>query len=220
MNLLHSAKNFFERWAAVIAVVFLAGNHLIGTVGLNSEQHLLFEKVSWVNLLFSLLVVVAFQKPLNRNVVLFSVFAFVLGMLVEILGVNTGFPFGIYYYTEKFGTQLLGVPLIIGANWVLLSYCCGMLVQPYFGNDAIKIVTASALMLVLDLLLEPFAIRHSFWLWKSGTPPMQNFFSWFVVSLPIQWIFCKRMKGSTNKISSTYLFILVVFLLTDLLASP
>ncbi|MCW5906591.1 MAG: carotenoid biosynthesis protein [Chitinophagales bacterium] len=212
-------KIFFERWSAVIAIVFLAGNHLIGAVGINSEQRLLFEKVSWINLLLSLLVVIAFQKPLNRNVLFFAAFAFALGMLVEILGVNTGFPFGIYYYTEKFGAQLFGVPLIIGANWVLLSYCCGMLVQPHFGNDVVKIVAASALMLVLDLLLEPFAIRHSFWVWESGTPPMQNFLSWFVVSLPIQWVFCKQMKASTNKISIVYLFVLVAFLIADLLAS-
>lgn len=219
MNLLHKGKILFERWSAAIAVIFLAGNHLIGAVGLNSEQSLLFEKVSWVNLLLSLLVIIAFQQPLNKNVLFFGLFAFLLGMLVEILGVNTGFPFGMYYYTEKFGTQLFGVPLIIGANWVLLSYCCGMLAQPYFGNDGIRIIAASALMLAFDLLLEPFAIRHSFWVWQSGAPPLQNFLSWFVVSLPIQWIFCKLMKGSTNKINSSYLFILAAFLLADLLVS-
>jgi putative membrane protein len=210
---------FLQRHLAFIAMLFLAANHAIGVVGLNTQQRLLFENVSWINLLLSLLVLLAFQKPLGKNTLTFSAFAFALGMLVEVLGVNTGFPFGTYYYTQKFGTQVFGVPLIIGLNWVLLSYCCGLLVQPYFNNDLLKIVAASALMLALDLLLEPFAIQHTFWVWKDVTPPIENFLSWFVVSLPIQWVFRKQMAGSSNKISTAYLFILVSFLIADLLAS-
>jgi putative membrane protein len=218
MNLLHSAQQFLQRWSAVIAIAFLAANHLIGAVGLSTQQRTVFENVSWLNLLLSLVVVIAFQKPLGKNMLLFVTVAFTVGMLVEISGVNTGLPFGAYYYTPKFGTQVLGVPLIIGFNWVLLSYCCGILVQLYFSNNVMKIVAASMAMLAIDLLLEPFAIRYTFWVWKEGTPPMQNFLSWFVVSLPIQWVFCKQMAGSSNRISSAYLLILVAFLLTDLFA--
>lgn len=219
MNWLLSAQHFLKRKGAFIAILFLAANHAIGAVGLNTQQRLQFENVSWINLLLSLLVVLAFQKTLSKNTLVFAAFAFTLGMLVEILGVNTGFPFGTYYYTDKFGIQVWGVPLIIGLNWVLLSYCCAILTESHFSNDWLKIVAASALMLALDVLLEPFAIRHSFWVWKDATPPIQNFLSWFVVSLPIQWVFRKQLAGSSNKISTAYLFILVAFLMADLLAS-
>ena len=65
MNLLHSAQNFLQRRAALIAIMFLAANHLIGVVGLSTQQRTLFEDVSWINLLLSLGVVIAFQKTLS-----------------------------------------------------------------------------------------------------------------------------------------------------------
>jgi putative membrane protein len=205
---------------AVAAIAILAVNHAIGVVGLNVGSHrALFENVSWVNLLLSLLLVLGFQQPFRLKFFYWCLFTFSIGMAAEVMGVQTEFPFGSYYYTEKFGIQLLGVPLIIGVNWVLLSYCCGVLVQPYFSNHWLKIIAASLVMLALDLLLEPFAIRHQFWVWKNTNPPLQNFISWFVVSLPIQWAYFKLIPGNRNPISFSYLIILVLFLLADLAAS-
>ncbi|MBK7149501.1 MAG: carotenoid biosynthesis protein [Bacteroidetes bacterium] len=205
---------------ALVIILFMVINHTIGVVGLQVDSlQATFESVSWLNLLLSFVLVGGFQRPFNKRFFLFALLAFSLGMLAEVLGVNTGFPFGSYYYTEKFGWQILGVPLIIGLNWALLSYCCGLLIQDYFKADLWKVLSASALMLLIDLLLEPFAIRHRFWVWQSVTPPLQNYLSWFVVSLPIQYGFLKLLPTSKNQIALPYLLILVLFLLADLIAA-
>ena len=220
MNSLQPDSTSILNRSALMSVLFMVINHSIGVVGLqvNSLQAK-FESVSWLNLLLSFILVFGFQRPFNRHIFRFAWLAFVIGMLAEVLGVNTGFPFGSYYYTEKFGWQIIGVPLIIGFNWVLLSYCCGLLVQDYIKTDLWKVLFASALMLLIDLLLEPFAIRHRFWVWQSVTPPLQNYLSWFVVSIPIQYGFIKFLPSSKNQIATPYLLILVLFLLADLVAT-
>ncbi len=218
MNLFHKFSHSIVSRLPLLAICFLVINHAIGVVGLNSELHKQdFENISWLNLLLSFILVFVFQRPFHKRVMSFALLAFGIGMIAEVLGVNTTFPFGSYYYTEKFGPQILGVPLIIGVNWVLLSYCCGNFTNTYLHSKWLKVFSASALMLALDLLLEPFAIRHNFWVWGNGTPPLQNYVSWFVVSLPIQYLFLHFVPGSRNPISLSYIIILVLFLTADLL---
>jgi uncharacterized membrane protein len=50
-------------------------------------------------------------------------------MLVEIIGINTGFPFGHYYYSNILKIQFLSVPVIIGINWVVLTYSTAIIAQ-------------------------------------------------------------------------------------------
>lgn len=220
MNLSHRFRHTVFAWLPFLGICFLVINHAIGVMGLNSEIHKQdFENISWLNLLLSFILVFVFQRPLHNRLLLFAVLAFCIGMIAEMLGVNTTFPFGSYYYTEKFGPQILGVPVIIGINWVLLSYCCGNVTDRYIHSKWLKVLSASALMLALDLLLEPFAIRHSFWVWENGVPPLQNYISWFVVSLPIQYSFQYFLTGSRNSISLPYIIILALFLVADLLAA-
>ena len=47
-------------------------------------------------------------------------------MLAEILVVSYGIIFGNYKYGEILGYKVLGVPLIIGINWCILSLIKGV----------------------------------------------------------------------------------------------
>ncbi len=38
-------------------------------------------------------------------------------------------------------------------------------------------------MLLMDLLIEPVAIHLGYWSWTGGDIPIQNYLSWFVISL-------------------------------------
>lgn len=194
----------------------MAINHLIGVAGLNMPaSSALFQSVSWVNLLLSLILVVVGHKPLNAKFAAFCSFAFVVGMLAEIAGVNTGKPFGVYYYTEHFGWQIAGVPIIIGLNWVLLSYACALTVTQLIAPGWKSILAASILMVVVDILLEPFAIRHGFWVWQNVWPGAENYLAWFVVALPIQVAFQRLVGKTVNMTGIAYLLILLLFLAAD-----
>lgn len=201
---------------ALAAVAVILINHVMGLIGLNvvAYKHL-FENLSAVNLLLSFILVIVFQKPLNGNFILFCAAAFAVGMAAEICGVNTGQPFGIYDYTSALGPQLFSVPLIIGLNWILLSYVCTVVVKEYIPGKWPKMVAAALLMVTIDLLLEGFAIRHHLWVWQNALPPVQNFVAWFFVALLIQLAAGKWIPKAHNILAGPYLLILFLFLIAD-----
>jgi len=202
---------------SLAACFLIAINHVIGIIGLNDPSYQrLFENLAYINLLLSFALVMVFHSPINKGLVFFCMTSFVIGMTAEIIGVNTGYPFGKYYYTQAFGVQLYQVPVIIGVNWILLSYVSGMAMNNYFTRSSQRIIAASLLMVAIDILLESFATRHHFWVWQRGSPPLQNYFAWFLVSLPIQFIFQQLVSVASNIQSLRYLVILTCFLAIDL----
>ena len=203
-----------------VAFVIIAVNHCIGLLGLNSTfYHALFEKISFLNLLLSFILVMIFHRPFDLRLFIFCVFAFMVGMAAEIAGVNTAYIFGSYHYTPPFGWQVMGVPLIIGINWILLSYVCGVVVAGLFQRVLLRIISAGILMVWIDLLLERFAIRHHFWVWESSVPPLSNYVSWFCISIIIQIGYIALIPYSRNPLAPYYLAILLLFLSGDMLIS-
>jgi putative membrane protein len=43
-------------------------------------------------------------------------------------------------------------------------------------------------MVLLDLMIEPVAIRLDFWHWQGGSIPIQNYIMWFLVAMFMNWI--------------------------------
>jgi uncharacterized membrane protein len=50
--------------------------------------------------------------------------AYAFGLGIEVLGVHTGWPFGVYEYDASLGVQLFGVPLIVPCAWVMMVHPC------------------------------------------------------------------------------------------------
>src|SRR5581483_3953042 len=128
---LFSSAHFSRLEKGALIVLFL--NHAIGAVGLNyASTKGVFESVASINLLVSAALVFSFHSFFNSRFFLYAVITIMIGLSVEIMGVQTGFPFGSYFYTVKLGPRLFGVPVIIGLNWLLLSYCCSVAADIYF----------------------------------------------------------------------------------------
>lgn len=111
------------------------------------------------------------------------------GLLVEVLGVNTGFPFGEYTYGEVLGLKVIDTPLIIGINWLLLLYATNSLARHFSRLVVNRALMAAGLMVVLDYLIEPVAMAYDFWTWNEPQPPIENYLGWFVTAfiLSIPW---------------------------------
>ena len=62
-------------------------------------------------------------------------------MIAEILGVNYGLIFGKYDYGDNLGLKLLGVPLLIGLNWVVLTFICGSISNHFIKNKYLSILS-------------------------------------------------------------------------------
>ena len=104
-------------------------------------------------------------------------------MIAEILGVNYGLIFGKYDYGDNLGLKLFGVPLLIGLNWVVLTFICGSISNHFIKNKYLSIVVAIILMLLIDITLEPIAPILDYWEFSGSIAPIQNYIGWAFTSL-------------------------------------
>lgn len=189
-----------DDWATVIAVTF----HTIGLLGILFLERHGFLELTPYNLLLSFGLLWWTRNEKDWGFILFLLLAVVLGLLSEVIGVNTGKLFGQYEYGRVMGPKFMGVPLVIGVNWFVITYGCGILaswmittvfkekMETLDGHHQIIMIAlmGSGLAVAFDWLLEPVAIKLGFWTWMgSGQIPAFNYMSWFLVSLLILMAF-------------------------------
>ena len=117
------------------------------------------------------------------------ILGFLTGMITEILGVQRGWIFGDYKYGNALGYKILGVPMLIGVNWALLTIITAAIAQQFYENLFMRIVIGVCLMILLDLLIEPIAPVLDFWAFEGGNAPLQNYIGWTAVAIFLQSIF-------------------------------
>ncbi len=115
--------------------------------------------------------------------------------LFEWIGATTGFPFGAYTYTDRFGIRIGGVlPFTIPLAWFIIllgSRALVLRLRPAATRFELSFGVA-LLGLLTDLNLEIIAWKErGYWLWYADAatarapvpswPPWQNFLSWFVL---------------------------------------
>ena len=106
---------------------------------------------------------------------------------IEVSGVATGQIFGVYSYGTTLQWQWLGVPVVIALNWTLLILAANALATRWLQHTWAVALAAALIIVGLDLLIEPVAMRLDYWHWAGGTIPVQNYVAWgligFVFSL-------------------------------------
>ena len=159
------------------------------------------------------------------------VFAFLTGMIVEILGVKTSMLFGEYYYGENMGAKFMDVPYLIGIYWAVLSFICAAighkLTQQYVlhpektNSTSTKIIAAAvgaAFMVFLDVFMEQMAHPLDFWHFTGGLAPFQNYVTWYIVAFMLQLLLLRNVKITDYWFSiNLYLSQLVFFVVCLLL---
>jgi len=136
----------------------------------------------------------------------------VTGYLIEYMGVKTGYPFGEYLYTDKLQPQLFNVPIAISLSWIIVVVSSFLIVFSDNGKNLfIKVIYSSLIVLGLDLMLEPFAVFiNSFWVWKAGFVPLQNYVSWFIIAIIFSTLLYfalrkKSIKAEKNSLIINYI---------------
>lgn len=130
----------------------------------------------------------------GKRTLVYLGFAVGIPWLSEAVGLKTGFPFGHYRYSGCLGRLLpLGVPTYVVLAWVLLLYCSIFSAQafsqvvPIFQNDMAQVLLIGLLMVAIDGLIDPVAVRVGHWKWnRSGSwfgVPATNYFGWFLTTL-------------------------------------
>ncbi|MFB6112128.1 MAG: bisanhydrobacterioruberin hydratase [Halobacteriaceae archaeon] len=104
--------------------------------------------------------------------------------LIELVGVRTGYPYGEFEYLIELGPMLAGaVPAglpIFFFPLVLNAYLLVLLVGP--GTRGGRFLATAAMVVGLDLVLDPAAVALGFWEYRAGglyyDVPVQNFAGW------------------------------------------
>lgn len=214
MGLLNRFNKY--QWAIAIAVFF----HVIGIFGLLFYKGNFFVNATSLNLLLVLGLLLWTQTGKNIPFYIYFLTCFVIGMGVEIVGVQTHALFGHYNYGEVLGYKILGVPLMLGVNWFIVTYCSGMAMHKVLAGFSLKSVTgmlvfalATAAMAVFyDWLMEPVAIKLGYWQWGGdGSVPVYNYITWFVVSFLLATVFHYARFNKQNKFAVNLLILHLLF---------
>jgi uncharacterized membrane protein len=170
-----------------LAVFVLVVFHAVGFYGLAFSAHPeWFRALSPLNLVLTNLLLFSFHKTWNRSFLLFGIVVLLVGFFSEVVGVHTGLLFGNYHYGGSLGHKLWNIPLIIALNWLLLVYSTAVLVQRLAVPWFLKAFLAAALMVLLDMLIEPVAAVLDYWTWEDYRIPVSNYLGWLGVALLLQ----------------------------------
>ena len=124
----------------------------------------------------------------SARFVKFAFIALITTIIVEIIGVKTGIPFGTYEYDPaRLGPTVFQVPLLIPLAWFMMLYPSWLVVNHLVKAKIPAVLLSSLLMASWDLYLDPQMVNEGYWTWFiSGAPsqeiPISNFVGWFITA--------------------------------------
>jgi putative membrane protein len=197
-----------ENYFRVLIIFFFA----VGIIGYTLPgTYPLFVKLTPIALLLSFLILGLFHRNYNfKNLFIFSGI-YLFGLIAEMIGVNSGFLFGSYQYGGSLGPKIFNTPLIIGLNWLFLSYTAVSITEKIKTGVLVRNFAAAILMLFYDLVLEHVAARLDMWYWKEGIIPIQNYVTWFFLSLLLVWPIRKAQVDTRNSVAAILFFSQLLF---------
>jgi bisanhydrobacterioruberin hydratase len=211
--------------ATAIAILF----HIIGFIGIAFVKSEFIIKSTPFNLLLMFGLLIWTQEDKKKSFWIFLTAIVLLGFVLEIVGVNTQLLFGAYSYGKVLGYQLYNVPIVIGVNWFIIIYCCGISIHSLLSKLANKItnegampqatlktlsviVDGATLAVFFDWLMEPVATGLGYWQWK-GAIPLYNYICWFFIATVMLFLFHLFPFNKKNKFAVHLLLIQALFFL-------
>jgi len=143
----------------------------------------------------------------NNKLVIWGLIVYIITFSLEVIGVKTGYIFGSYYYGDVLGLKFFGVPMIIGFNWVVIILgAIGIASRIHKSAFQIALLTGTFAVL-FDLMLEPVAIKLSYWAWELGFIPLKNYYAWFGIAF-FASLFSRKLKLELEDSLFIYYFLI------------
>lgn len=202
-------SDHYSRW-------FLVATFLLGLLGHSFEVSLglMISLTPLVLLISSLVVCYPVMKNAESTTIMWCSISFVLTFFAEVIGVKSGLIFGNYAYGEVLGLKILEVPLIIGINWMLIMLGSISLARFLAKNVYLTALVAGLFSVLFDIILEPVAISLGYWQWSTISPPLSNYYSWFVIVFLLTILYVKLKVHVDSSLPRFYLFVQTVFFLS------
>ena len=196
---------------SIISIGIIWLFHICGMIGISYGNKEFFLAFTPINLFISFVLLFINQVQLEKPELNAALIIFFIGMISEILGVNYGLIFGDYVYLDNLGFKVLGVPVLIGVNWIILTFITGSMSSYIIKNKYIAALTGAILMILLDLIIEPVAPLLGFWIFDLPTVPLQNYIGWFVIGLTTQYIYHFNVERKEYSFSINLLLVNAIF---------
>lgn len=218
-------RNYYQFLELIAFISFICILISIPIASLSLELAILIMHLS--NLLMLIIIILDASIKLGfKNFIKFFVSAFMIGSVMEIIGVLYGVPFGKYHYTEVFRLKILGlVPLAIPINWFLITYVAFSITNWITGSAEYKhdlgsIIKLSALDSLIatswDIIVDPIMVHViGAWIWETRGDfygiPLSNFAGWLIVSFIITLTYRIILLRERRSIDLTHLPALIYF---------
>lgn len=157
-------------------------------------------------LLLNVYLLAIYHEKYTLKYVLIFLLIFISGYSIEVVGVKTGLIFGSYIYGNALGIKLFETPLLIGINWLFLTYTATSIAEKLKIKKWFAIFVAPAFMLVYDIVMEQVAPKMDMWNWHNSEVPIRNYVAWYVIAFSFV-LLLKAFKIKTSNPLSAILFI-------------
>ena len=142
----------------------------------------------------------------------FALIIIIAGFAAEWIGVHKHWLFGNYAYGKTLGIKINQIPVMIGINWFLLVYSTSVFLQKVSIKTVwLKIISGSVILVLLDLIIEPVAVRFDYWHWLNGVVPYKNYAGWLIVSLILLTVFHYFKFRFQNRVAAVLLIVQFLF---------
>jgi bisanhydrobacterioruberin hydratase len=187
--------------------------YVVGILGVSLDLHPMFIRLTPITLLISMWGLWAGYTGSQNKWWTIVIGGFIFGFVLEVIGVNTGFPFGRYAYGDVLGPKLLATPFMIGVNWAMLAIATHQTAGLVLKQRVLRVCLAAGLMTGLDFIMEPVAINTGMWHWFGQPIPWNNYAAWFFASLLlIGWMeWQEKPTSNINKVAPVLLLLQFLF---------
>lgn len=197
-----------NRMVILLCLIFFIG--LLGHI-INSLRPVMLLLTPYMLLGAGLSILFPVLKKGGLKLLTWCSVVYIVTFVLEVAGVKTGIIFGTYSYGDVLGLKFLGVPLIIGFNWVVVILGAVTIAEQIDQNIFLTALFTGTLSVLFDIMLEPVAIKLHYWEWNSGLIPVSNYYSWFGISFMSSLLYDLLKIKTKAKLPEIYFTIQLIF---------
>jgi len=105
--------------------------------------------------------------------------------LLELVGSNTGAPFGTYDYSTLLQPQIVGVPLVVPFAWFAMAIPAREVIRTLGARRGWqRVLFGAAALTAWDVFLDPQMVAEGYWQWATDGwyrgIPLTNYVGWMI----------------------------------------